>query len=152
MQWCSEAFSLLSCFDCIERGHRQLRWAGQGEVEQAIFGASFLVHSPCCRGEQCCPREGSLDTQMTSEHFTSAPVSKEQSYSLSPLCAGLWLRLPVYPHLSLCRSPVAIELEVIGWDKGWLMSYAWLCLKWSRFVQSQPNSLFPGGSDPTRSR
>ena len=78
-------------------------------------------------------------------NVTSSLVSKVQPYSLSHLSAGLWLRLPTYPHLSLCRSPVAMGLEVIGWDKGWLMSSAWLCLKWSRFARSQPHSLVSMG-------
>ena len=70
-------------------------------------------------------------------NIISAPISKERPYSLSHLCAGLWLRLPMYPHLSLRWSPVATGLEVIGWDKSWLMSCTWLCLKWSRWAWSR---------------
>ena len=46
-------------------------------------------------------------------NITSSPVSKERLYSLSRLCAGLRLRLPVYLHLLLRRSLVATGLEVI---------------------------------------
>ena len=74
-------------------------------------------------------------------NITSIPVSKEWPYSLSDLCAGLWLWLQVHPHLSLHCTPVTTGLEVIRWEKYRLMSCTWLCLKWSRFVQSQPYSL-----------
>ena len=105
-----------------------------------MFGAPFLARSPCCGVDQCCPRVGYSDTQTTAK-LTSAPFSKEQSYSLSWLCAGLHLWLPVYPHLLLCHSPVASGLEVIGW----LMSCVWLCFKWRRFARSQPHFLVPVG-------
>ena len=51
----------------------------------------------------------------------------------------------MYPLQSLRRSPVATGLEVIGRDKGWLISCAWLCLKWSRYVRSQSHFLVPAG-------
>ena len=56
-------------------------------------------------------REGCSDTQT---NITSAPLSEEQSCSLSHLCAGLQLQLPVYPHVSLCYSAIAKGLEVSG--------------------------------------
>ena len=92
-------------------------------------------------GEQCYPRQGCSDLRQL-PNIISAPVTKEGPYSL---CADLRLWLPVYPHLLLCCLPIATGLEVIGWDKGWLMSCAWLCLKWSRFAWSQPHSLILAG-------
>ena len=47
----------------------------------------------------------------------AAPVVDERPYGLSRLCAGLRLRLPVYPHLSLRRSPITTGLgddEMMG--------------------------------------
>ena len=69
-------------------------------------------------------------------NITSALVSKEQPYSLSCQSASLQLQLPVSSHLSLHHSSIATGLEVIGWDKGWLMSCTWLCLKWSCLLRA----------------
>ena len=85
-------------------------------------------------------------------NITSAPVSKEWPYSLSRLCAGLWLRLPVYPLLSLRRSPIATGLEVIGWDKGWLMNCTWLCEVGLRRASLSLTSLRGLSSGKTKSR
>ena len=104
-----------------------------------MFGEPFLAHYLWCRIEQWCHEEVCLDTH------TASLVSKEQPYSLIHLVADLRLRIPVYPNLSLHCLPVATGLGVIGSDKGWLMSCSWLCLKWSKFLRSQPHSLVPAG-------
>ena len=43
-------------------------------------------------------------------NFTAAPVREERPDGLSRLRAGLQLRLPVHPHLSLRRLPIATRL------------------------------------------
>ena len=46
------------------------------------------------------------------QNSAAAPVREERPYGLSRLRAGLRLRLPVYPHLSLRRLPIAAGLLV----------------------------------------
>ena len=46
-------------------------------------------------------------------NFTAASSSSDRRpYGLSRLCVGLWLQLPVYPHLLLGHSPVATGLAL----------------------------------------
>ncbi len=54
---------------------------------------------------------------------TAASFSRQLPYSLSQLCAGLHLRLPVYPHLSLRCLPVTTGLYGVM-EGGWVLSCA----------------------------
>ena len=103
---------LLSVVSTAVVGSRQPRSAGQDEVRQVMFGTSFLVRSSCYGGEQCDPKTGLLSHSRGCQIplLPRVPVMSIWPYGLSRLCAGLWLQLPVYPHLLLGHSPVATGL------------------------------------------
>ena len=110
-----------------------------------MFGLPFLARS---HAVAVCSAvlERTAPTLRQLPNITSASVSKERSYIVSHLRAGLRLS-------STCRfnrSFITTGLEVIGWDKGWLMSCACLCLKWSRFAWRQPHSLVPQRQDKVK--
>ena len=147
MRWYSEvSFYFLFWLHWKRSPPTAVSWTGRSR-EGNIWG-TFSSPFPMLWGVSSAILESAAQTLRLLLNITSVPVSNEWPYSMSCLCAGLWLRLPVYLHLSLCRLPVAIGLEVIGWDKGWLMSCPGLGLKRSRFAWSQPHSTHSGESDP----
>ena len=85
-------------------------------------------------------------------------VIEERPYGLSRLCAGLQLRLPVYPHLPLRCFPVATGLEddEVGWN-GW-MTKVTCAMTWIKVRKSCASSTSlsrprpSGSSSRTRSR
>ena len=90
---------------------------GQGGVEQAMFRAPFSSPFLMPGRWTVWSLKGLLSPSDSCQTPPLLHFSGEWPYGLSCLCAGLWLWLPVYPHLSLHHAPKR-------WDEGWLVACA----------------------------
>ena len=81
-----------------------------------MFRAHFLAPSSCQEVSSAFLNRAAQSPLQNSRTPLLLHVSEERPYGLSRLCAGLRLRLPVYPNLPLRRLSVATGLEDDDWD------------------------------------